>query len=315
MNDSPPERPAMSDDLDQAYAKAHALADAARGPSATVRVNVLAAAREIAAQAAARSDGAAGLTPVAPPVAVVGRGRSQAVNRSSWRLRAGAAFCAALLAGVAFWRIDAGRRVGADTQLASAAPDTPAVKPVPAPPLSVPASPADAAAMARTASPSPQAAAKPTARGKDLVVAQAGPPVRERARSLARDGAQGEERKATPAPAAVAAFAPLPGDAPASRLAPSARRLQPSLQAAADRGDVETLKTLLANPATAVDAPDAAGRTALLHAVLAQQADAVRVLIAAGADPGRADPAGLTPRAAALAGANPGIPPLLGTPP
>jgi uncharacterized protein len=87
-----------------------------------------------------------------------------------------------------------------------------------------------------------------------------------------------------------------------------------TLQAAADRGDVEALRALLAEPAVRVDAPDAAGRSALLHAVLAQQAEAVRLLLAAGADPGRADQAGLTPRAAAQAGANGEIAGLLATP-
>ena len=92
-------------------------------------------------------------------------------------------------------------------------------------------------------------------------------------------------------------------------------RLSPlSLQAAADRGDVEALRRLLADPATRVDAPDAAGRTALLHAVLSQHAAAVRLLVAAGADPGRADPAGLTPRAAARTGANAEIAALLAAP-
>jgi len=94
----------------------------------------------------------------------------------------------------------------------------------------------------------------------------------------------------------------------------SARQSSTPLQSAADRGDVEALKTLLADPATHVDAPDAAGQTALLHAVLAQQVAAVRLLIAAGADPARADQAGLTPRTAAQTGANAEIAALLGAP-
>ena len=409
MSDTPPERPTMPDDLDQAYAKAHAVADAARGPSAAVRANVLAAAREIAAQAAVRSDGAsappAALTPVAPPMAAVGRGRMPAVNLASWRVRAGAALCAALLVGVAGWRIDASRHFGADTQLAAAAPDTLEVKALPPPQValdlppppqaSVPASPVDGATMANAAS--PEAAAKPAARAKDLVVAQAEPPLRERARSLAQDDLRAQKHTAPPiaplpAPVVVASVAPAPvapqirttsvmpspaapapmvpepprvafaaaapareqtagaaasdaqrveitgssiarsapvGDAArvaldsAKRSAPaaagslfaaSARQLPTPLQTAADHGDVETLKTLLADPATLVDAPDATGRTALLHAVLAQQVAAVRLLIAAGADPGHADQAGLTPRAAALAGANAEIAALLDTP-
>jgi hypothetical protein len=40
----------------------------------------------------------------------------------------------------------------------------------------------------------------------------------------------------------------------------------------------------------------------------------VRLLMAAGADPGRADRAGLSPRAAALTGANAEIATLLSTP-
>jgi len=99
-----------------------------------------------------------------------------------------------------------------------------------------------------------------------------------------------------------------------SLLEASERQLPAPLQAAVDRGDVEALEKLLANPATLVDAPDATGRTALLHAVLGQQVAAVRLLMAAGADPGQADHAGLTPRAAALTGANAEIATLLSTP-
>jgi len=88
----------------------------------------------------------------------------------------------------------------------------------------------------------------------------------------------------------------------------------PPLQAAAARGDVDTLKALLSDSAVRVDAPDADGRTALLHAVLAQQPAAVRLLLAAGADPGRADRAGLTPRQAAQTGASAEIAVLLSAP-
>ena len=94
----------------------------------------------------------------------------------------------------------------------------------------------------------------------------------------------------------------------------SARQPATTLHSAADRGDLETLKALLAEPAVRVDVPDAAGRTALLHAVLAGQAAAVRLLVAAGADPSRSDRAGLTPRAAAQAGPNAEIAALLGAP-
>ena len=48
--------------------------------------------------------------------------------------------------------------------------------------------------------------------------------------------------------------------------------------------------------------------------MLAQQAAAVRLLLAAGADPAQADAAGLTPRAAAQAGASAEIAALLAAP-
>jgi hypothetical protein len=319
MSEPTPQRPPMPDDLDRAYAQAHAMSDAGRGPSAAVRANVLAAAQEIATQGAAAAKLA--LTPVAPPVTAVGRGRL-AVNLSSWRVRAGAAFCAALLVGVAGWRLDASRRFDAGTQLASAALEMKVVPPEPAqarvskdlprdsampvPQVPLPSAPVE---VVRTqAAPNPEPAAKPAAPEKNTVVAQADPPLRARAlapapvvAATAARVAVEEAKKSAPAPAQSLQEA-------------SERPLPAPLQAAVDRGDVEALKQLLANPATPVDAPDATGRTALLHAVLGQQVAAVRLLMAAGADPGRADQAGLTPRAAALTGANAEIATLLSTP-
>jgi hypothetical protein len=181
------ERPTVPDDLDRAYAQAHALTDAGRRPSAAVRANVLAAAQEVAAQAAARAVAAPALTSVASPVTAVGRGRL-AVNLSSWRVRAGAAFCAALLAGVAGWRFDASRRFGEGTQLASAAvemkvvPPEPAQAPVsedlPPPPrdsaMPVPQVPLPSASV--EVAPDSEPAAKPAAPEKNIIVAQADRP-------------------------------------------------------------------------------------------------------------------------------------------
>ncbi|MCK9688088.1 ankyrin repeat domain-containing protein [Scleromatobacter humisilvae] len=385
-----PDRPDMDDDLDAAYARAHALANDGRGPSASVRANVLAAAREVAAQARTRTaiDEVA-LTPVAPPVAAVARGRAMAVNLSSWRIRSGAAVCAALLVVLGVWRFDANRHVDGGVQVATAALEL-AAPPTSTPPreLPVPAlaaasvpympppvveDPVDATRVAQAAS------AKPAARerDRDLVVAQAAPSYRS-SREAPAPEARADARR-TPAPAAVspprdvapnaapaapvatapeapptkapstvtitAAAAPpplatmppmppsvVPRRVPVGSLAKAApvdearvaaadagaqraeivgstmkRVMAPSastLHAAADRGDVDALKALLAEPAARVDAPDASGRTALLHAVLAQQVGAVRILVAAGADPAHADSAGLTPRAAAQAGGN-----------
>jgi len=412
------DRPRSDDDeLDAAYARSHALADEGREPSAAVRANVLAAARDVAAQAKARAaDGATPpLAPAAPPIAAVGRGRTLAVNLSSWRVRSGAAICAALLVALGAWRLDAGHRVDNGVQVASAslelaAPPTRALpKDLPPPPL--------AAALAPYPPPPPvvddpvdrtpaanAAPAKATARDRQVIVAEAdqaerAPPTSE-ARIDAVPAAPG-----APAPQAPSALAPAPAPAQAptrtagTRIAAAAAAAAPptqfttlppmapsvvprrvpvvpsaepaskernilatatppqqrldvaaaggrradaadgaplsldaarqagptpgdsaeprqrmTLQSAADRGDVEALQALLAEPAVRVDAPDAAGRTALLHAVLAQQMAAVRLLLAAGAEPGRADHAGLTPRAAAQAGANAEIAGLLAAP-
>ena len=413
MSADMPRRPDSSDDLDAAYARAQALADDGRGPSASVRANVLAAAREVAAQARTRvavdEVAVPPLTPVAPPVAAVGQGRPRAINLSSWRVRSGAALCAVLLVGLAAWRFDASRRFGGDTQVAAAdasvemkvleaAAPPPKDLPPPAgisglpaaspPPVYAPAPPVDAA-------PEPALAKQKSAvRDKDLVVAQADQPYRaqaaapvERKRLAAAPPAPVVARETAPptpvetSAATASAFAPPPQPAPApapaaattvlastaperapvpvpaaptaakpaaageTRLASvqadrdarvarartadavdeakksagavvgaSTRVLPTPLQSAADRGDVDTLKKLLADPVNRVDLPDADGRTALLHAVLAQQPAAVRLLLDAGADPGRGDRAGLTPRAAAQAGANAEIGALLAAP-
>ncbi len=107
------------------------------------------------------------------------------------------------------------------------------------------------------------------------------------------------DRKAKEAPMASAMGAPprAPGT---------------SLHAAAGAGDVEALRRLLADPATRVDAPDGLGRTALMVAVSTRHAAAVRLLLAAGADPERADASGATPRSVARTGASAEIAALLG---
>ena len=421
------ERPDASDDLTQAYAKAHTLAGDAGGPAAAVRANVLAAARAVAAEASARAAAEVAatlpLTPVAPPVADVGSGRPKAINLSSWRIRSGAALAAMLLVGVAGWHFDAARRADSGEQVAMAelrlaAPQTsPLPQELPVPPLpgaSYPYVPPPV--VEEPADGARRPLAKQATRDKDTIVAQLDQAVDNAARAAAAaplaatparkpqpaaappapgvvadattsasvaaiDAPEAKARAAdqdpvtvtiraepmqvatappklpsvvprrvvvpAPAPAPVAA-APPPGEtvvaaaepvqrveiagsriarsdagdaakkslsgAAGSLVTASARVLPASLHAAADHGDVETLKKLLANPSTPVDAPDAAGRTALLHAVLAQQPAAVRLLLAAGADPARADPAGLTPRAAAQAGASAEIATLLAAP-
>ncbi len=369
MSADMPEPPDMSDDLAQAYAQAHALADGGRGPSATARANVLAAAREVAAAAAARvaAEAAAALplTPVAPPVADVGRGRSKAINLSSWRVRSGAALAALLLVGLAGWRFDAARRFNDSEQVAMAElrmatpPTSRMPRELPVPAMSGTSYPyAPPAVVADAADGGQRPTAKKAPRDKEVIVAQLDRQGDRQARAAAPPAAMSPARQlqppaapapnvadsANPAPVALASNAPEakalssePGqdraDVDASRaayagaamkksapnavgslVAASARVLPAPLHAAADRGDVETLKRLLADPSTPVDAPDSTGRTALLHAVQAQQPAAVRLLLAAGADPAHADQAGLTPRAAAQTGANAEIAALLSAP-
>ena len=174
-----------------------------------------------------------------------------------------------------------------------------AVVPKPAPEVV-----AQAAAPMPAAAPAPPALAKAAA--GDTVVAAAEP---ERQKVEVTGG----RPTMTSAPVGDAARKSAPSSL--GSLAGASARLVPTpLHAAADRGDVEALRKLLENAATPVDSPDAAGRTALLHAVLAQQVAAVRLLLAAGADPARADHAGLTPRTAAQTGANAEIAALLGAP-
>ena len=117
-----------------------------------------------------------------------------------------------------------------------------------------------------------------------------------------------------PHPAAPASAPVLP---PAERPAASARAFSlprataiadpaAALREAARRGDVSTLRPLLAEKIN-IDARDASGRTALMLAVLQGQKEAVNTLLAAGADPNAADASGTTPLQAALAGAHSAI--------
>jgi uncharacterized protein len=405
------------DDLDAAYARAQALADEGRGPAASVRANVLAAAGELAARAR-KEDAAPPLAAVASPVTAVGRGRSMAVNLSSWRVRSGAAACAALLVALGAWRFDASHRVDQGVQVATAslelaAPPTRALpKDLPPAPLAAASTPylppppvvedplertpgtnapsakaaerdrqvvvAQADQADRTPRPAPSLEARaearhlPAAAGVEATAAAPPAPAPEARNAQAPAWSRAPETRlaAAAAPAQLATLPPLPPSVvprriavapaaePASRerdivapAAPESRRVdiaaasgrrpdagggvpvsldavgkpaaaadvaqarQPmTLQSAADRGDVDALRALLAEPAVRVDAPDATGRTALLHAVLAQQVAAVRLLLAAGADPARADQAGLTPRAAAQGGPNAEIAGLLAAP-
>jgi hypothetical protein len=204
------------DDLDHAYAQAHALTDDGRGPGASVRANVLAAALQVAAQAAAR--GAAepverpALTPVAAPVSNVARGRLWALNLSSWRVRSGAALGAVLVVALGAWRFDASRRFEGDMQVASAESTVMEAKVVDAPAMDLPPPPPKSLPMPRV-SPRPAGASAPpvlgearmaqaedhSARDKDLVTVRSDPPYRANSVPPARADARAAHR----APAAA----------------------------------------------------------------------------------------------------------------
>lgn len=219
-----------------------------------------------------------------------------------------------------------------------AAPEAPRAAAPAAPPVrqameAAPAAPvamAPEAPLARAAAPRPETQSStagaplqlatlppmpPSVVPRRMAVVQGGTPT-----SPGEAGVAGADPQRVPVTASgirrvdVADAAPVRLDAARPADGTNGRGPSSALQAAADRGDVEALKALLAAPAARVDAPDPAGRTALLHAVLAQQAAAVRLLLAAGADPARADQTGLTPRAAAQAGANAEIAGLLAAP-
>lgn len=233
MSEPTPERP-LDDDLDQAYARAQSLAGDGRGPSASVRASVLAAAARIAA---GEAGAAPPLVPVAPPVAPVGSRRGAAVNLSSWRLRSGAALCALLLVCAGIWRFDQNGRLGGNVQVALAElrlaePRTaPAPQDLPlpaataasypyAPPPAVVVDPVDGGASVRGA------AAKRAEPDRGLVVAQldarAEAPRAAPQADAAAPPAAAQPGPARPAAAAVAAAPPAPAPVVLAANAPRA---------------------------------------------------------------------------------------------
>ncbi len=319
----------VADDLDRAWADAVALSgqdDA--GPAPSVRANVLAAAHAVAAQQAG------------PSAAVdrVDQARAGAANRPAWRLRAGAGLFAALVVGVLAWRgVDHGRDPGT-TAVAAAAPDEAAanVARAPAPPVVADVAPPAPRQPARALTPVIQPLARvPAPRAAKaradadveartvappVTLAMAAPPPQDVGVLLDPDRpASSLRRLATPAPAPAPMMGAIrPNQSSSAARAPTlagvASEPADTLHAAASRGDGAAIVRLLAVPGAQVDAPDASGRTALLHAVLARQPGAVRALLAAGADPARADATGLSPRAAAQASPDAEIAALLAAP-
>jgi hypothetical protein len=127
--------------------------------------------------------------------------------------------------------------------------------------------------------------------GQEGAADSAGVPVEaRRARSQAASGAVAS------APAAAPALQSTTPMAAARLVDPAAE-----LRHAAGLGDIAALQAALERRPV-IDARDANGRTALMLAVMHGRAEAVDVLLAAGADPNAADARSVTPLQAALDG-------------
>ena len=150
-----------------------------------------------------------------------------------------------------------------------------------APVVPVPARPSESATA-------PSSPAAPPSAGRDAPLASRGP-------ELAQDRAQTLNSPAAASPR------PLPLARAESPVNPEA-----ALRDAAQRGDAPGIHRFL-EARLNINARDAAGRTALMLAVLHGRREAVEILLNAGADPNAADASGTTPLQAALAGAHPAI--------
>jgi len=270
MNDLPRE-PQPPEDVDDFYRRTSAL-DPSR-PGERVRSSVLAHAEGLAAQRA--------------------RARQK---RRRWQPAIFGTLAAAVLAGL----VVAPHWLRLRTPVGTAAPPTPSA--------------AERSQLAREELPATPPAAAPAARASGAP-APAGPPSVPHADAGEPAPAPSEAQLA---PTDVMNKPVPPGDATADAVtssearAPAARAAAPpaaaaaqiapreTLQLAADTGDLATLRRLLAaNPD--IDARDGQGRTALMHAVLHDQASAVELLLGAGASPSAADREGTTPLQAAEA--------------
>ncbi|MDP2034209.1 MAG: ankyrin repeat domain-containing protein [Polaromonas sp.] len=295
-------RPDQNDELIRRYREASAQDE--RRPSAQVREAVRAHAAMISASKLA-----------SPAVS------APAANQSRWKISLLASIALAGLTGLLVLQFDRGTPDEQETALGRPAPAV-----IPPQPASPPPAVADAKAArseapaARPAAPAPlpKAAVRPARPAPDVGVAApaaASPPrpadpeppaaqhapARERAAEAARDQAS-EKALAPAAPQAMArsAAAPalrMPAPAPAqeslSAQAPrSAAALAAALHQAARAGQLPDVEALLQQGA-AINAPDGAGRTALMLAVIQGHSELVRRLLALGANPALVDREGL----------------------
>jgi Ankyrin repeats (3 copies) len=286
MNDHPRE-PQPPEDVDEFYRRASAL-DPSR-PGDHVRRSVLAHAERLASV----------------------RARSEQ-KRPRWRPAVFGTLAAAVLAGL----VIAPHWLRVRSPAAAAAPPTVSAKDaaqrsdgtaanLPAPAAApAPAAPAPASAAPASAAASTVRAYSPAARAGSRDSSTERPGAASDADVAGEVSNRGTVTNSPVSPSLAEAVAPRAAAAPVARSA----QLAPaeSLQQAADVGDLAALRRLLGANAD-VDARDAQGRTALMHAVLHGQTQAVELLLAAGANPLAADNDGRTALQAAEAGGRPAI--------
>ncbi len=291
-------RPDDNDELIRRYREASAQDE--RRPSAQVRDAVRAHAEMISSSKLA-----------SPAVS------APAANQSRWKLSLLASIALAGLTGLLVLQFDRGTPDEQEVALGRPAPAV--IPPSPASPASPPPAVADAkvarseAPPARpvTPTPAPPAAARP-AQPVPAVADAAPPPApptmqqeaappREREVDATRNQS-GEKAMAPAAPQAMArsAAAPAlrtPAPAPqqeslAGQAPRSAAALAAALHQAARAGQLAEVEALLQQGAS-LNAPDGAGRTALVLAVIHGHSELVRRLLALGANPALTDREGL----------------------
>jgi len=214
--------------------------------------------------------------------------------------------------------------MGAPAAGARASTSSRAAAPVPAAP---PAVSADISDSSRDSMSADRRASAPPAQAENmdkpqLAARNAAPaaPAADSAVNAAKSERAGAQGMAGPTASALSApprqsaeLAEVTPPAQAPRTAASTARNEPAapaasftdpavqLRRAAEMGDVAELQSLL-DRQLAIDARDAHGRTPLMLATLHGRTEAVRALLAHGADPNAADARGTTPLQAALAG-------------
>ena len=169
-------------------------------------------------------------------------------------------------------------------------------------PISPPSSPAPASSTVEVAQPQAAGPEPRAALREEAPAAHAAKKSAEQGGNISVPNVQSAQDAVQPA-ARIARSA-----AAGAASAPSAVSMDRAaqLRQAAERGDIPALRALL-DQQPLIDARDADGRTALMLATLHGRAEAVEILLSAGADPNTADLHGTTPLQAALAEHQPAI--------